>query len=194
MTTIGVTGGIGSGKSVVVSLLATYGYPVYLADEESKRLVDTSSVIRERLSTLLDADIYGTNGLNRRRMASLIFSNPPLLEKVNAIIHPEVARHFRAWVQRQSAAVAAALESAILFESGFDREVDWRVAVYAPRTLRLQRAMARDGVTESEILRRMANQWPDEMKTERADFVIYNDDTQPLIPQVERIISVLSLR
>ncbi|MDR1103219.1 MAG: dephospho-CoA kinase [Tannerella sp.] len=186
-TTIGITGGIGSGKSLVVTLLGTYDMPAYVADEESKRLVATHPVIRERLTALLGADIYGADGLNRRRMASLIFHDSLLLTQVNAIIHPEVARHFREWVSQQSAPYAV-IESAILFESGFDRQVDLRVTVYAPRALRLQRVMARDGLTETDVLRRMENQWTDEVKKAKSDYVIINDGKQALIPQTERLV------
>ncbi|MDR2765830.1 MAG: dephospho-CoA kinase [Tannerella sp.] len=189
--TIGITGGIGSGKSLVVSLLETYGIPSFVADVESKRLVTTLPVIRERLTALLGEEIYDANGLNARRMASLIFRDPSLLTQVNAIIHPEVARHFREWVLRQSAPYAV-LESAILFESGFGRLVDWRVTVYAPRALRLQRVMERDRLTETEVLRRMDNQWTDEVKKAKSDYVIFNDGKQALIPQIERFVNYLS--
>ncbi|MDR1336926.1 MAG: dephospho-CoA kinase [Tannerella sp.] len=191
MTTIGITGGIGSGKSLVVALLGTYDMPAYVADEESKRLVAAHPLIRERLTALLGADIYGADGLNRRRMASLIFHDPQLLTQVNAIIHPEVARHFREWVSQQSAPYAV-LESAILFESGFDRQVDRRVTVYAPRALRLQRVMARDGLTETDVLRRMENQWTDERKKAKSDCVLINDGKQALIPQIEWLVRHLS--
>ena len=207
MTIIGLTGGIGSGKSVVASLLELYGIPVYSADEESKRLLDSlnpnrfltpvrvedtqhPSFLRERLTALLGDSIYGPNGLNRRLMASLIFDNAKLLEQVNAIVHPEIARHFRSWIERQTAKYAV-LESAILFESNFDRYVDICIMVYAPRELRIRRVMMRDGITESEVLQRMQHQLPDEEKTERADYVIYNDEKQPLIPQIEKIITFL---
>ncbi|MDR3260660.1 MAG: dephospho-CoA kinase [Tannerella sp.] len=190
MTTIGITGNIGSGKSVVVSLLRTYGIPVYIADEESKRLVNASPVIRERLTALLGDAIYGPDGLNRRRVASLLFNDSSLLAQANAIIHPEVARHFQFWVHQQSAGYAA-LESAILFESGFDRTVDLRVMVYAPQPLRLQRVMARDRMTETEVLSRMDNQLSDEIKKQRSDYVIINDGKQALIPQTEKFILYL---
>ncbi|MDR2042713.1 MAG: dephospho-CoA kinase [Tannerella sp.] len=189
-TTIGITGGIGSGKSLVVSLLETYGMSSYVADRESKRLTATLPAIREQLTALLGEDIYDANGLNRCRMASLIFHEPSLLAQVHAIIHPEVARHFREWVSRQSAPYAV-LESAILFESGFDRQVNWRVTVYAPASLRLQRVMTRDGLTETDVLRRMKNQWTDEVKKAKSDYVVFNDGKQALIPQIERLVKSL---
>jgi dephospho-CoA kinase len=190
-TTIGITGGIGSGKSLVVSLLETCDMPSYIADRESKRLTATLPAIRERLTALLGGEICDANGeLNRHRMASLIFHDPSLLAQVQAIIHPEVARHFREWVLRQSAPYVV-LESAILFESGFDRLVDRRVTVCAPEALRLQRVMARDGLTETDVRRRMENQWTDNAKKAKSDYVIYNDGEQALIPQIERLVKSL---
>jgi dephospho-CoA kinase len=183
MTTIGLTGGIGSGKSTVASLFAVYGIPVYGADDAGRRLADTSPHLRSRLAGLLGDGIYDENGLNRRLMASLIFNDKGLLEQVNGIIHPAVATDFARWLMRQEGRYAA-LESAILFESGFDRKVDVSLTVYAPEALRLQRVMAREQVTESEVLQRMHNQLPDEIKKKRADYVILNDETHALIPQV----------
>jgi len=185
MITIGLTGGIGSGKSVVASLLKLYGMSVYIADEESKRLLNTSPVIRERLTALMGSSIYDTAGLNRPLMASLIFNDAMLLEQVNAVIHPEVALHFKAWASRQTTNFVV-LESAILFESGFNHLVDICLLVYAPRDLRIKRVMLRDKVSESEVLQRMQHQIPDEEKRILADYVIHNDDVHAVIPQIER--------
>lgn len=118
MIKIGITGGIGSGKSVVASLLALSGVPVYIADEESKWLTNNSPVIREKLTALFGPEIYTNEGLNKKLLASHIFNNPKQLQQVNQIIHPEVNRHFSAWVERQTSPLCA-IESAILFESRF---------------------------------------------------------------------------
>ena len=210
MTTIGLTGGIGSGKSTVASLFELYGIPVYYADEESKRLLETLhpnrvanpvtvktrggtahqySLLHERLTALLGDSIFGPDGLNRRLIASLIFNDAKLLEQVNAVVHPEVARHFRSWVERQTAKYAV-LESAILFESNFDQHINICIMVYAPSELRIRRVMKRDRITEAEVYQRMQHQLPDEEKIKRADYVIYNDDIQPLIPQIEKFIQL----
>jgi dephospho-CoA kinase len=190
MTTIGLTGGIGSGKSTVASLFIAYGIPVYMADDASKRLVNTSPCLRSQLTDLLGHDIYGREGLNRRMMASLIFNDTHLLEKVNALIHPEVATDFDRWLARQTERYAV-LESAILFESGFDRKVDIRLAVYAPEALRIQRVIAREQASEAEVRQRMNNQLPDELKIKSADYVIFNDGKQALIPQMENFLARL---
>ncbi|MDR3141264.1 MAG: dephospho-CoA kinase [Tannerellaceae bacterium] len=187
MIKTGLTGGIGSGKSVVASLFEMTGIPVYTADTESKRLADTSPVIREGLTGLFGDDIYRDGALDKKRLASLIFSDKEALRRVNAIIHPEVNRDFLQWASRQQAP-ACAIETAILFESGFDKHIDLSVMVYAPLELRIERAAIRDKAPYDEITRRIHNQLPDEIKKERADFIIYNDGQQPLIPQVERLI------
>lgn len=189
MTTIGITGGMGSGKSIVAALLKVYGIPVYNADSESKRLLLTSPTIRRGLTDLLGADIYSSDGttLRRARMASLIFTDPNLLARVNAIIHPEVGRDFDAWRARLTTSVCA-MESAILFESGFDRRADLRLMVYAPEAIRLQRVMARDNATEAAARQRMQRQWPDERKIALSDAVITNDGRAALIPQVEAFV------
>ena len=154
MIKIGITGGIGSGKSMVAALLEVWGIPVYIADTESKHLTATSPVIREKLITLFGKELYTADGLDKRRLASHIFGNPERLGQVNAIIHPEVNRHFFAWVERLNTPVCA-IESAILFESGFNRIVDTTLMVYAPMEIRIGRILERDSVSREEIIRRI---------------------------------------
>ncbi|MDL2208110.1 dephospho-CoA kinase [Parabacteroides sp. OttesenSCG-928-O15] len=190
MKTIGITGGIGSGKTVVATLLGVMGIPVYIADEESKKLTDSSPVIREQLTALFGSDLYTPKGLDRPLLASHIFGHPERLEKVNAIIHPEVNRHFLQWVKQQESDLAA-IESAILFESGFDRIVDVSLMVYAPQALRIQRACQRNRISRKEVERRIQSQLSDEIKKERADYVIYNDDIRAIIPQTEAVIAAI---
>lgn len=190
MTVIGITGGIGSGKSVVSRLLELYGVPVYDADRESKRLTVSSPVIRERLTALLGADIYTPEGLNRALMAERIFCDAVLLEQVNAIIHPEVSKDFDSWKAGLQTAVCA-LESAILFESGFNRKVDWTLMVDAPEEVRLSRVTVRDGVSEADVRQRMSRQWPNERKKALADKVVLNDEHTLLIPQIEALMAQL---
>ena len=187
MIKIGITGGIGSGKSVVASLLALSGIPVYIADEESKWLTNNSPVIREKLTALFGLEIYTNEGLNKKLLASPIFNNPEQLQQVNQIIHPEVNHHFSAWVERQTSPLCA-IESAILFESGFYKVVDISLMVYAPRELRIERALGRDSASREEIERRINSQMSDEEKKDRSDYVIYNDNRQALIPQVGKLL------
>lgn len=190
MIKIGITGGIGSGKSVVSSLLVQAGIPVYVADDKSRMLSDTSPVIRKKLKALFDEDIYVDDKLDRKRLASLIFSDEELLKKVNQIIHPVVRNDFVEWTTKQKHK-RCAMESAILYESGLDKDVDVVLTVYAPVELRLNRAMLRDGATEADIMKRMNRQMPDEFKRKQADFVIINDGVQAVIPQIEKFLKIL---
>ena len=191
MIKTGITGGIGSGKTVVSSLLAIEGIPCYNADDESRRLSNSSPAIRKKLTALIDDAIYVNDILDRQRLAAIVFNDETMLKLVNEIIHPVVRQDFKEWIAKQTS-VFCALESAILHESGFDRDVDAVLLVFAPVGLRLTRAMMRDGVSEAEILKRMNRQMPDELKRNRADFVIVNDGVQPLIPQVERFVELIN--
>ena len=194
MVKIGITGGIGSGKSVVATLLRLYGIPVYIADEESKRLTNSSPVIRRALVDLVGEAVYDADGkLDKPRLANFIFGQPEHLARVNAIIHPEVNRDFLDWSERQEKAFCA-IESAILFESGFDRIVDVKLMVLAPLEIRLERAIARDHASREALERRIKSQMADEEKALRSDYVIHNDDRQALIPQVENFIGWLKNR
>lgn len=194
MIKIGITGGIGSGKSVVATLLRLYGIPVYIADEESKRLTNSSPVIRRALVDLVGEAVYDADGkLDKLRLANFIFGQPEHLARVNAIIHPEVNRDFLDWSERQEKAFCA-IESAILFESGFDRIVDVKLMVLAPLEIRLERAIARDHASREALERRIKSQMADEEKASRSDFVIHNDGRQALIPQVENFIGWLKNR
>jgi dephospho-CoA kinase len=191
MIKIGITGGIGSGKSVVSSLFNIYDIPVYLADIEGKRLSDESSDIRKKLVDLFGEEIYIDNKLDRPKLASFIFSNEKLMEKVNKIIHSVINKDFKYWVRHQDARLCA-LESAILFESGFEKEMNVVLMVYAPVELRLTRVMQRDNFTEAEVMKRMNRQMSDVLKREKSDYVIVNNDIQPLIPQIEAFIKTIT--
>ena len=193
MIKIGITGGIGSGKSVVAALLELSGSPVYIADTESKLLTATSPVIREKLVALFGEELYTADSLNKRQLASHIFGNPERLGQVNAIIHPEVNRHFLAWVERLNTPVCA-IESAILFDSGFNRIVDTTLMVYAPMEIRIGRILERDSVSREEIIRRIESQLPDEVKKEKSDYVIFNDGEQALLPQITAFLAGLKIK
>lgn len=189
---IGITGGIGSGKSVVSRLLRVMGIPVYISDEEAKRITSTDKIIRHRLCSLISESVYEGDRLNKPLLASYIFENPVHAREVNAIIHPRVREDFRCWTIKHVQFPVVGLESAILIEAGFDCEVDMVVMVYAPFEVRVQRAVQRDHSTREQILKRVESQMNDEEKRKRADFVIANDGETPLIPQVLELISFLS--
>ena len=193
MIKIGITGGIGSGKSVVASLFQLLGVPVYIADEESKRLTNQSMTIRRQLIAHYGEAIYTAEGLNKPLLAAKIFQDPAQRRIVNGIIHPEVKHHFEAWAAQQETPLCA-IESAILFESGFDQVVDSHLMVYAPKALRIERATARDAASREAIQQRIESQMADEEKRELADHLIYNDNQQPLIPQVTALIARLTAK
>ena len=189
---IGITGGIGSGKSVVSKLLEVLDIPVYVSDIEAKKLANTHPRIREELTRLVNPDLYITGELNKQMLASYLFSNNQNAERVNRIIHPVVKQDFQMWQQCHSSLPIVAMESAILIESGFADAVDKIVMVYAPLEIRLQRAMKRDAATHQQILNRIKAQMDDEEKQMYADYMILNDGEIPLIPQVLKLISSLS--
>lgn len=191
MIKFAITGGIGSGKSYVSSLLEERGIPIYNADFESKRLTVQDEGIRKELVALLGDDIYQGATLNKPLLASYLFANSDNAVKVNSIIHPRVKDDFRRWVESQKDVPLVGLESAILYESGFDDVVDQVVMVYAPEAVRLQRAMKRDNATEKQVRARMSAQMDDEEKRSKADFVLMNDGIMPLDVQLDDLVRFL---
>jgi len=186
---IGLTGGIGSGKSVVSHLLKTMGIPVYIADDESKRITSTDTLIKQQLINLLGEEVYINGVLNKNLLAAYIFSDAEHAKIVNEIIHPRVKEDFVKWVAKNSKYPVVAIESAILIEAGFTDEVDIVAMVYAPMDLRLQRLALRDSSSSKEqILKRIQSQMDDEKKKALADFVIVNDEQIPMIPQVIELV------
>ena len=189
---IGITGGIGSGKSVVSKLLRAMSIPVYLSDDEAKRLTATDETIRKELTALLGDELYQGNVLNKSLLAGYLFASPENAARVNAIIHPVVKQDFRRWCKENASSFILAMESAILIEAGFAPEVDAVVMVYAPKEVRIRRAMKRDGASRKQIEQRIQNQMDDEAKRAKADYTIINDDKTPLIPQVFRLLFSVS--
>jgi dephospho-CoA kinase len=185
---IGLTGGIGSGKTTVAMMFRDLGIPVYIADTEAKALTNRSKVIRRKLIELLGSETYKKGTLNRSFVADKIFNDPELLQQVNAIIHPKVASHFRRWFKKQNAPYVIK-EAAILFENGAYKQCDKTILVIAPIDLRMERILSRDGSTKSEIESRMSNQWSDAEKTKLADIIIENidlEDTQNLVLKIHK--------
>jgi dephospho-CoA kinase (EC 2.7.1.24) len=191
MIKIAVTGGIGSGKSYISHLLENMHIPVYNADNEAKRLTVSDAGIRGELIALLGEDVYKDGLLNKPLLASYLFSDPAHVLQINSIIHPRVRKDFTVWVERQEKCEIVGMESAILYEAGFQDTVDAVIMVYAPVELRIQRAMYRDGASEEQVRARIAAQMDDEEKRRRADFTVVNDGVQLLIPQLNRIVEQL---
>lgn len=189
MISIAITGGIGSGKSYVSNLLEERGIPIYNADNESKRLTVSDEEIRKGLVALVGEQVYFDDGtLNKSLLAAYLFASSEHATQVNAIIHPRVKADFRRWLEEHEDYEIVGLESAILYESGFDDVVDAVVAVYAPESLRLERAMKRDGATEAQIRARMSAQMNEEEKRNKADYVVLNDGSACLQKQLDALI------
>lgn len=183
MTILGITGGIGSGKTTVTNIFSLLAIPVYIADIESKKITANSPVIREKLTALLGEELYAENELNKALLASHIFNNAETLKQVNAIIHPEVQKDFSNWIELNKDKQILAIETAILFESGFDHFVDKSITVYTPLEERIKRAMKRDNSDRQEVMNRINSQMPDEEKIKLSDFTIVNDNKHSLIEQ-----------
>lgn len=185
---IAIVGGIGSGKSVVSRLLRLLGIPVYECDAEAKRLMNVNESLRLALMNAVGREAYGSDGcLDRRYLANYMFGHADRVALVNSIVHPVVRDDFREWAQRMGDSVVA-VETAILFESGLDADVDAILLVYAPEKLRVERAMRRDGADEASVRRRMENQRKDEELMSLSTYTIYNDDTESVIAQVKSVL------
>lgn len=186
MYKVGITGGIGAGKSTVCDLLRERGVAVYDSDSRAKQLMSEDVMLRAELIEAFGDAVYGASGLDRAYLAKSVFGNDEALRKLNAIVHPAVMRDFAEWAEVQDGDYVV-LESAILFEAGLADRVDSVVAVMAPESLRLERAMARDGASRDEILRRIRSQMSDDERMERAKYAVVNIDREELAEDVEQL-------
>lgn len=184
---VGITGGIGSGKSTVCRVFKTLGTPVFEADVVAKELLNSSSHIKKELTRLYGNDIYTENKyVDRKKLASIIFNSNIELKKVNAIVHPEVRIAFNEWEKQQNSAYIIH-EAAILFESGFYKLMDFSILVSAPEDLKMAWLKKRDDLSTEEIRSRMEKQWDDEQKRKLASIEIINDNIQLIIPRIIEI-------
>lgn len=187
---IGLTGGIGSGKSSIAQHIESLGVPVYIADIEAKKILETDAVIA-KVVALFGEDILDKEKIDKKKIATLVFQDPEKLRKYNNIIHPEVFLHFQNWVKQYENLPLVVKEAAILFESGSYKDCDKIILVTAPKETRIKRVMKRDGVSREAVEQRMAHQWDDEKKKALSDFVIENIDLAKAKESAENIISVL---
>jgi len=186
MKVIGLTGGIGSGKTTVAGFFKELNIPVYIADDAGKRLMETSPEIRLKLTELFGEDAYENHLPNRKFIASKVFNDKELLSSLNNIIHPAVETDFKKWLQDQSSKYVI-YEAAILFETGGYKKCDFSILVTAPQKIRIQRLQKRDNSSVKEIQERMNNQWEDDKKSQMADFLINNEELAQTKQQVELI-------
>ncbi|WP_417867637.1 dephospho-CoA kinase [Xanthomarina gelatinilytica] len=184
MKIVGLTGGIGSGKTTVAKQFQALGIPVYIADDEAKKLMNRSKIIKRKLIALFGDEAYKDNTLNRSFLADKIFNNAENLEKMNAVVHPKVASHFKNWLKKQIAPYVLK-ESAILFENGAYKDCDLIITVTAPLELRKNRLLKRDNTTLEKIQAIINNQWSDESKISKSHFVITNKDLEETKQQVQ---------
>lgn len=173
MIIVGLTGGIGSGKTTVAKLFAEFGIPTYIADEEAKALMNTSSTIKREIRALFGDQAYLDGSLNRPFIANAIFNDKELLKKMNGIVHPRVANHFKKWVKQQNT-LYVIKENAILFEHGEEKNCDFTILVTAPETIRISRVIKRDNKTEAQVKAIINNQLPEDVKRQKATYIIEN--------------------
>ncbi len=192
MIRLGITGGIGAGKSVVSRLLRLSGVPVYDSDTRAKLLMVSHPGIREELIGLLGKEAYEGGRLNKPFLAAALFNNEALGGRINGIVHPRVKEDFREWVNLHNAFPVVGMESAILIEADFAEEVDRLLLVYAPAKERVRRVMERDRVSQELVLQRMSRQADEELKKKCADYIIHNYGNHPVIFQVQQLLLQLA--
>ena len=188
---VGITGGIGAGKSLVAEIFQHLGIPVYNADNRAKWLMVHDKELVEGIHRLFGSEAYLPDGsLNRKHLSATAFGQPELLNQLNQLVHPVTGRDFIHWSEQhgRDGHHVVAKEAAILFESGAYQACDTVVTVYAPQAVRIRRVMDRDGVTQDEVLARIRRQWPEWKKIRRSLYLVVNDGTHPLIPQVMEIV------
>lgn len=190
---IGLTGGIGSGKTTIAKYFHSFGIPIYIADDEARKLMQSSEIVAAIKSTF--GDIVFENGtLSREKLAKIVFNEPAKLAQLNAIVHPAVKRHFKQWLLDNKAAAYIIYETAILFESGSYKDCDLIITITAPVETRVQRVLERDKTTREAILKRMGAQWTDEKRTSKSDFVVENSTIEIAKREVDQILKILKIK
>ena len=183
---IGLTGGIGSGKTTVAKVFELLNVPVYYADAASKRLYKTDKQLIKKMKEHFGDDIYNQDELNRTKLAAIVFDNPEKLNLLNTLVHPPTIEDAQQWMQAQTTPYVIK-EAALLFESGSVASLDYVIGVHAPQHVRLKRVMDRDQTTREEVLNRMNRQIDEEIKMKLCDFVITNNEQELVIPQVIKL-------
>jgi dephospho-CoA kinase len=183
MLKIGLTGGIGSGKTTVAKLFEILGIPVYYADDAARRLMNTNEDIKTSIIKHFGNEAYVNRELNRKYLGGIVFSNKKKLELLNSLTHPVTIKDAEDWMKKQTTPYIIK-EAALLFESGSNENLDYVIGVYAPQHIRVKRVMDRDGLTAEEVMKRISRQLDEEEKMKRCDFVIVNNEEQLVLPQV----------
>lgn len=190
---IGITGGMGSGKSTVAKIVQLLGYPVYNSDEQARALMNSDHNLRKEITELFGDNIYKSTGLDRKEISRKVFTDKDLLKRLEAVVHPAVENHFNLWCNTQQTSLVFK-EAAILFESGAYKMLNTIICVTAPEEIRIKRVMKRDGLSQDEVMNRLRFQWNDKKKIELSEFVIYANDDQSVIKQVVNVVDILKKR
>ena len=188
MLKIGITGGIGSGKTTICNFFSLLGVPIFNADQEAKWLMQHTQKLIEDIQQVIGQKSYNNDGsINRKHIAQIVFNNVDKLKQLNQLVHPFVLEHYNEWCSKQTHTSFIVHESALLYESGFWKHNDYNILVQAPQALRIKRIIKRDGLSKHEIEKRMAQQWTDKQKVNLADYVIKNDETVLVLPQALKL-------
>lgn len=190
---IGLTGGIGSGKTTIAKYFKSFGIPVYIADDEARKIMQSPEIINAIKNTF-GKDIFENGILNREKLAKIVFNDPEKLKKLNSIVHPAVKKHFELWLIENKTFPYIIYEAAILFESGRYKDCDIIVTVTAPIEARLQRVLERDKTTRELVLKKMEAQWSDEKRIAKSDFVIENIALDAAKREVDEILKILKIK
>lgn len=190
---IGLTGGIGSGKTTIANYFESFGIPVYIADGEARKIMQTSEIIAA-IKNVFGNAIFEKEILNREKLAKIVFNDPEKLEKLNSIVHPAVKKHFKQWLLQHADAPYIIYEAAILFESGGYKNCDLIITVTAPIESRIQRVVERDKTTRELVLKRINAQWTDEQRISKSDFVIENTAKETTKLEVVKILKILKIK
>nr|WP_315143573.1 dephospho-CoA kinase [uncultured Flavobacterium sp.] len=190
---IGLTGGIGSGKTTIANYFSTLGIPVYIADDEAKKLMESSEV-KDSIKEKFGESIFDNTILNRAKLAEIVFADSGKLDQLNAIVHPAVRNHFKKWLLNHEASPFVIYEAAILFESGNYKNCDYIITVTAPLESRIQRVIDRDKTNREQVLKRINAQWNDEQRISKSNFIIDNRNIETAKLKVEEILKILYIQ
>ncbi|WP_338408322.1 dephospho-CoA kinase [uncultured Flavobacterium sp.] len=191
--TIGLTGGIGSGKTTIANHFMAAGIPVYIADDQARKIMQSLEIIAD-IKKIFGGELFENNILNREKLAAIVFNNPEKLEQLNAIIHPAVKKHFGNWILEHKNAPFIIYEAAILFESDSYKNCDSIITVTAPLESRIQRVVKRDNTTRENVLKRMNTQWDDARRISKSDYVIENINSEIAKSEIKKIIKILRIQ
>ncbi|MEO8238468.1 MAG: dephospho-CoA kinase [Flavobacterium sp.] len=190
---IGLTGGIGSGKTTIANYFKEMGVPVYIADDEARKVMQSKFII-EKIKALFGDSLFEDNILNRGKLAEIVFSDSSKLDQLNAIVHPAVRKDFEAWLETKKKYAYVVYEAAILFESGRYKDCDIVITVTAPEETRIERVMKRDKTNREQVLDRMKMQWKDRERISKSDFIIFNDNLKKAKEEVVKILKILNIK